>query len=519
MPPEGRGLRSPILAVRFLGVVAAVAMALAPFAGQARPNTNRLPVHRASVAAATSISLFAKTSSDTVRRTAGAKPFLPTGSRHHVAAPARSTALPNTAASPALSQLATLPLDSFDAQVAQFGIDQGAEPPDTMLAAGPTALIETVNSTASIWTKTGTRTAFADFNKALPMPAGFTFSDPRILYDTISGRWFFTGLGFSLQYNSLVFLGVSKASDPAGGWFIYKIAQTSNGQLHDQPKVGVSDDKVVISWNDFCCGILGTFRGAETFVLEKSTLLTGAVTPVYFVGPTPSQSSPVPAQSMTSTPIELVTYNGTTFAGVLEISGHPAANNVVIAETDLPIPATSAPPAATQPGGTVETNDDRFLSSVWQNGNLWVSGNDSCVPAGSTTARACLRLIQISAITTGGMLPSLTQSLDVGKVGLDAYYPAVALDASQNLFVAFSISSSSNFPAAAALDILSSAPQGSVSGAAVFEAGAKTYGGTRWGDYSAAAVDPVSGAVWVTAEYSASGSSRDWGTATSELTP
>jgi hypothetical protein len=380
-------------------------------------------------------------------------------------------------------------------------------------------LIETLNSTASIWTKTGTRTAFADFNKALPMPAGFTFSDPRILYDAISGRWFFTGLGFSLNDSSLVFLGVSKTSDPAGGFFVYKIAQTSNGQLHDQPKVGVSDDKVVISWNEFCCGILGTFRGAETFILEKSTLLTGAVTPVFFVGPTPSQSSPVPAQSMTSTPVEVVTYNGTTFAGVLEISGHPSANNVVITETDLPIPATSAPPAAAQPGGTVETNDDRFLSSVWQNGNLWVSGNDGCVPSGSTTTRSCLRLVQISAITTGGMSPSLTQSFDVGKSGLDAYYPAVALDASQNLFVALTVSSSSVFPAAAALDILSGAPQGSISGATVFQAGAKTYGGTRWGDYSAAAVDPVTGAVWVTAEYSASGSSHDWGTATTELTP
>jgi len=420
--------------------------------------------------------------------------------------------------SPLLSQLASFSLDSFDAQVAQFGVDQAAEPPDTMLAAGPTALIETVNSTASIWTKTGVRTAFADFNKALPMPAGFSFSDPRILYDAISGRWMFTGLGFSLTGSSVVFLGVSKTSDPSGGFFVYKIAQTSNGQLHDQPKVGVSDDKVVISWNEFCCGLLGTFRGAETFVLEKSTLLTGAVTPVFFVGPIPSQSSPVPAQSLTTTPIEIVTYNGTTFAGVLEISGTPAANNVVITETDIPIPATSAPPPALQPGGTIETNDDRFLSSVWQNGNLWVSGNDSCVPAGSAIARSCLRLVQISAITQGGMTPSLTQSFDVGKSGLDAYYPAVALDASQNLFAAFTVSSASVFPSAAALDVLAGPPTGTVSAAVVFQLGAQKYGGTRWGDYSAAALDPTTGGVWVTAEYSAAGSNHDWGTATSELT-
>jgi hypothetical protein len=388
-----------------------------------------------------------------------------------------------------------------------------------MLAAGPTVLVETVNSSASIWTKTGTRIGIADFNKALPMPAGFTFSDPRILFDTGSGRFFFSGVGFSLAGNSLIFLGVSKTSDPSGGFFVFKVAQTSNGQLHDQPKIGVSDDKVVISTNEFCCGLLGTFRGAETFVFQKSTLLTGSVTPVFFVGPDPRQSSPVPVQSLSSTGPELVVFNGGTFAGVLSIEGTPALNNVVITETDLPIPATAVPPPAIQPGGTIETNDDRFLSAVWENGDLWVSGNDRCTPAGSSTARACLRLVQISAITQGGMSPSLTQSIDVGLNGVDLYYPAVTLDSAHNLFAAFSGSTSAVFPSAVALEIAAGPPPATIAGITVFQRGAKKYGGTRWGDYSAISIDPSTGAVWAAAEYSAAGSTRDWGTAAAEFTP
>jgi hypothetical protein len=421
--------------------------------------------------------------------------------------------------SPLLTQVTSFPLMSFDTQKAALGLDQAVEPPDTMLAAGPTSLVETVNSNFSIWTKTGTRTALADLNKALPLPTGYTFSDPRILYDVSSGRWFFSGVAFNLVMDSLVLLGVSKTSDPSGGFFVYKVAQTTNGELHDQPKIGVSDDKVAISWNEFCCGILGTFRGAENFIFQKSTLLTGSVTPVFFVGPTPRQSSPVPAQSLSSTTTQVITFNGGSFAGVLEVTGTPAANNVVITETDISIPATTAPPPGIQPGGTVATNDDRFLSSIWQNGNLWVSGNDACTPPGGATVQSCLRLVQISAILTGGMTPSLTQSVDIGRSGVDAYYPAVTLDSAQQLFVSFSASTASVFPSAAAIEIAAGPPPATVTGVNVFKTGAQKYGGTRWGDYSAISIDPTDGSVWAAAEYSAAGSTHDWGTATADYTP
>jgi hypothetical protein len=491
-------------------------MAAAPASVQAAQHPGAAG-HHGSLAAAASVDLFGHGfTGSSAAAVHAVKPFMRHDAGPSVPSSAPQAALPALQpSSPLLTQVSTFPMMNFDTQVAALGALQAAEPPDTMMAAGPTVLIEMVNSNASIWTKTGTRVALVDLNKALPMPAGFSFSDPRILFDTGSGRYFFTGLGFSLNHSSVVFLGVSKTSDPAGGFFVYNVAQTSNGQLHDQPKIGVNDDKVVISWDEYCCGILGVFRGAETFVFEKATLLTGAVTPVFFVGPVPAQSSPVPAQSLTSTATAYVTFNHGTFAGVLAITGTPAQNNVVITETDLTMPATSTPPQAVQPGGTIETNDDRFLSSVWRNDVLWVSGNTGCIPAGSADARACLRLVEVS---TGQAPPALLQAFDVGKNGVDAYFPAVTTDAAGDLFVALTVSNSSLFPSAAAVEILAGAPPGTISAASVFKVGAQKYGGTRWGDYSAISIDPATGAVWAAAEYSALGSNHDWGTAAAQYT-
>ncbi len=502
--------------LRTLAVVVMTGLATAPVTVQAAPRSDA-GAHRTSIPAAVSVDLFSPLLSRADPAVVPAKPFRPTRATGSEAATSHAGFASLSAAQPTiplLTQVSTFPMMNLDTQVAALGVLQAVEPPDTMMAAGPTILLETVNSNVSVWTKTGTRIALADLNK-LPMPTGWTFSDPRVLFDALTGRFFFIGLAFALNHSSLVFLGVSKTSDPAGGFFLYTVAQTSNGQLHDQPKIGINDDKVVISWDEYCCGFFGVFRGAETFVFEKATLLTGAVTPVFFFGPSPAQASPVPAQSLTSTTTAYVTYNHGNFTGVLTITGTPAQNNVVVAETQLATPVTATPPAAIQPGGTIETNDDRFLSSVWKDGVLWVSGSTGCTPPGSAVVRSCARLVQVS---TTGPAPSLLQALDVGAAGVDAYFPAVTLDAAGDLFVAITASSASVFASAAVVEIAAGAPPGSVSASKVFQFGAQTYGGTRWGDYSTACVDPATGTVWVAAEYSAAGSNHNWGTAAAQFT-
>ncbi|MGH7776339.1 MAG: hypothetical protein ACREPI_04075, partial [Candidatus Dormibacterales bacterium] len=86
---------------------------------------------------------------------------------------------------------AGMPLMSVSAQIAQLGSDQSVAPPDTQMAAGPNYLVEALNASLSIWTKAGAPVGTpSDLNTFFAVPTGYHFTDPRVLYDALSGRWF-----------------------------------------------------------------------------------------------------------------------------------------------------------------------------------------------------------------------------------------------------------------------------------------------------------------------------------------
>jgi hypothetical protein len=202
------------------------------------------------------------------------------------------------------------------------------------------------------------------------------------------------------------------------------------------------------------------------------------------------------------------------------ITGTPLGGNVTWTENDPKIAATNQPPSPRQPSGLPVTNqiEDHLISAVWQSGNLWLSGNDACTPPGDTSPRSCLKLVNV--VTAGS--PSVIRDFDASADGIDLYFPAVTLDPSGDLFIAYSKSSSSMFPTAAALVGRASSPA-ALENEVIIAAGNGSYAfppKNLWGDYSAAARDPADPTqVWVTAEYQASGlDATDWGTATAEVT-
>lgn len=449
--------------------------------------------------------------------------------------PTTTLAGPRTAVSPLQAEqgVTSFPVMSYEEQISQicgpFSCDQAVQPPDTQLAAGPTYLLETLNDSGSVWTKSGGLVTSFDLNTFFPVPFGYSFSDPRDLYDPLSGRWFVSGLSFDSANDSQVYVAVSATSDPTGSWYTYTVESNTAGVLYDQPKIGVSSDKVVISWNDYSGG---SFTGQETWVLQKSDLLAGGAYYYWYFGPDPNRFDVVPSESLTSTSTEYLVYNDSDphlnqnlsypSLGVVAINGTPAQGNVTWNESDPAIIATSLPPDAVQPSGPlIATDDDRLLSAVWQNGNLWTTGNDYC----STTGYSCLRLIQVS---TGGSSPTILQDFDVGWSSGYLFFPAVTLDIYGDAFFSFSASSASLWASTATTAQPASGSAGSDEGLFLVQDGlgsyndcasSCTYSNNRWGDYSAAAPDPANGsAVWVTGEYAASSTdSYDWGTATGEM--
>jgi len=446
---------------------------------------------------------------------------------------------------------------TYNQQTNTLGSNQAVTPPDTQLAAGPNNLLEMLNDSGSIWNKTGGLANTGNFANPFDLNAFYAvpwnvycifgielfgpcyvFSDPRVLYDTASGRWFASGLSFDIvNYSSTAYLAISASSDPSGTWYKYVAQSNTNGILYDQPKIGVSDDKVVISWNSYQASNNNfTYVGAETWVVDKADLVNG-VSSAHgaHYNPNASQFDLVPSQALSSGNTAYLVYDNADATnlvqnqsfpslGIIAIDGLPSQHNLSVTETDLPIAPTYLPPGADQRGNStpLETNDDRLLSAIWKNGVIWTAGNDQCIPANDSTPRACLRLIQ--ANTANG---TILQDFDVGMTGGHLFFPAVSLDADGNAIFSFTESSTTTYASAAMAAQPVGAPAGTVGNPVVLGTGAGSYycsacsagSNTRWGDYSAVATDPSDPSkVWVTAEYMGDASdTNDWGTWTAEV--
>jgi hypothetical protein len=428
-----------------------------------------------------------------------------------------------------LESLAAFEATSFESDPERLA------PPDTQVAAGPVYIVETVNDAITVWTRDGTLVNSADLNSFFGVPAGYRFGDPRLVYDVLSSRWFLSGWAGDSSADSIVMLGVSKSSDPTAGWTTYQIA-TEPATATDQPKIGVSADKVIISWNDYSAGT--TFTGQETWVEQKADLLAGGTVHFFQFFADPTRFDVVPVISMTATSDEYLVYNntcpasqsvgsgsctlGTPSLGVVKITGTPTGT-INWDESDPAMTPTADPPAAVQPSGpTIDTGDDRIQSAVWQNGMLWATANDAC--GSGTATRSCMRVLQVAT----GETPAVLGDADLSVAGTHLYDPAVTLDRSGKPFV---VATSSSATLDASVIVFG---RSKTSGGFVRETlwpGSGTYAcsfcgagdggasGNRWGDYSGAAIDPANpDDVWVAGEYATETGGDNWGTAIGQLT-
>src|SRR6267378_2956257 len=160
-------------------------------------------------------------------------------------------------------------------------------PSDMGLAASSQYVVQMVNLAGTIYSTSGTvvKPTFqlADFwflpNRGGPL--GIGMSDPQIVFDARAGRWFASILD-TYDVNRVRF-AVSATNNPLGIWYIYRvIADSSNPDtshvLPDQPWIGYSDDKFLISANDFHFDPTFTtaaYEGAQYWILNKAEMMAG----------------------------------------------------------------------------------------------------------------------------------------------------------------------------------------------------------------------------------------------------
>jgi hypothetical protein len=292
-------------------------------------------------------------------------------------------------------------------------------------------------------------------------------TDPRILWDTSSGRWF---ASISNEGRSSVMLAVSHGADPTGDWSVYSFPA---GGCADQPRLGVADGVVVLAAD-----------------VVSST----------FFGPDTAYSSLQPVQSLSPTATEYLVGVDNPMSRavhVLTVDGIPPAAVTMQSAAVPAILPLSLPPDGQQPhpNPTIRTNDDRILDAVWEDGKLWFSANTGCVPAGDSALRACARVTEVSTETL-----TVDWDVNLGQAKAYLYYPAIRPDASGDLVVVYGESSPHENPAVV---VQGRTPDGTFTAPTVAARSRVAHLGDRYGDYFGAARDPVNPAtVWVVGETS-----------------
>ena len=211
-------------------------------------------------------------------------------------------------------------------------------------------------------------------------------------------------------------VAVSKTSNPAGGWNLFRIAIAD--AWTDLISIGVSDDKVVLAINQWDMNttdcIADTFEGAWVRVADWADLIDGGTLTIKDVSATPRTDyySWVAASNVPTAPaagagstlrlvgdqfvngawghVAYASVTGSAKTGTAALSGL----SDLTASTSLePLVGPPATIAAFPSGNGFQ--DERVISAVARAGKVWFSTNATCQPAGQI--RACARIVELDA--------------------------------------------------------------------------------------------------------------------------
>jgi hypothetical protein len=387
-------------------------------------------------------------------------------------------------------------------------------PPDPILAVGPSQVVEMVNLVMGIYTKQGALVSKSTLS-SLFGTSTHRISDPKVQYDSGSGRWFATITDVDA---SVVRLAVSASSDAHGSWKAYSLADTVGNDCLDQPILAVGGDKVVVSVNAFssCTVVQPTYLGAEWWALTKADLVAWATSPSKQFFPADSNLVSVHPAQGSDTTVHMVSVNwtlSTTATSVIlfRLTGLPPSAH--LSRQDVSIRQVAVPPSAPQLGSTktLDTGDIRVQDASSSGGKLWLSLDTGCVPVGDAVTRACGRIVEIDLARL-----ATVQDFDIAAPGKYYFYPALRIDGLGDLFVSLAESSASVHPSVVATarvygDVVNTyQPIQTIRTGSGPETVACNGSVCRYGDYFGAATDPANPLVlWGVGEY---GTGSGWGT-------
>ncbi len=426
-------------------------------------------------------------------------------------------------------------------------------PSDTNGDVGPNHYVQMTNLLVRVFDKTGT-----------PLTAPFKLSslfsglggqcaapdagDPIVLYDPLADRWLLSQFAFAAinapPYHECVAL--SQTGDPTGAYSVWDFVTPGN-EFPDYPKLGVWPDAYYMSTVQFLNG--GAYDGVGAFAFNRAKMLAGDPTAeiIYFnrsVAVDPAAAPFLPADFDGLTPPPAGAPNtfaafaaddfGDPFDGLRlwDFSPNfvtPASSTftlrpestLAVAPFGLAVPPgrrnirQPPSPPAPAPGANdtmaLDAIADRLLHPLQYRraGSVesLVVSHTVGAPASTTlgTYRAGVRWYNLTR-PVGGNYAVLDQGTFAPADTVNRWMSSAAVDWMGNLAIGFSVSDGiATMPGIEYAGRLATDPPGTLAqGSATLIAGTGVQRGTasRWGDYSALAVDPLDDCTfWFTTEY------------------
>ena len=367
--------------------------------------------------------------------------------------------------------------------------------------------------------------------------------DPLTRFDALSNRWVMSQFSVNGPYHQCI--AVSQTADPTGAWYLYDF-QISTSLMNDYGKLGIWSDGYYMSFNQFLNA--ATWAGAGVAVFERDQMLLGLPARMIYIDTGPATSPRNKYGAMlpsdldgsappAGTPNYFIEWDDSTwmppdvsdFLRVWEFKTdwiNPANTtfgtnaafdpNLKIATANVDA-SFAASDAIQQPGTAVKLDAiaDRLMYRLQYRNfgtHQTIVGNHTVDATG--TDRAGIHWFELR--NTAGAGFTMHQQGVYAPDTDNRWMGSVAMDASGNMALGYSVSSGTTYPSIRytgrlAGDAPGLLPQGEVT--LIDGTGSQTSTSNRWGDYSMMAVDPVDGCTfWFTQEYMAVTSNAGWQT-------
>jgi hypothetical protein len=430
--------------------------------------------------------------------------------------------------------------------------DTVGTPYDATGAVGPNSYLEAINTKLTIYTRTGTQKASAEFSSLL---GGGSYSDPMVIWDPHTQRFYYSILNVGTAQMGW---GFSKTDNPASLPGDFCSYQTNfgypAGSIPDYPKLGQTKNFLMIGDNYYPPGVFNHATQSDLLWLSKpqgkdpittcpaaSSFKSGrfqdlrnedgtqAFTPVPAIQTDPSKFGFV----VTMTDIECpdICGNGTqiTVHGLRPSKSDPTVPQLLTVGNSITVPTYTSPPAAPMKGTThlLDSLDGRLMHAVAgidpNVGEITVWLNHTVMGgAGAETRWYEILPTPVSAPTLvqNGKASSASLYVINGGVSNDRTISAAGKAHGGAMVMGFTTSSSTTFPAIQMVSKVGSNAQSAfvlVKQSTSFENDFSCSPTCRWGDYSGATPDPAAaignanGEVWLTNEWADGGSiMRSW---------